>query len=189
MGNKTIMSLKFEAVKSLNVGGMKMIPIKTDEGKQVFVKTDKCFSFGVKKDKRFKTTSMSLKLDDATTASLQNIIGQCEAHLGKPLTKRVFYKDNTIYPKFKATTKLYEGANEVDASKYDDRCCDVKGVLEIGGILLNGDQASLQLKLYEALVKEHVREHVRLVTCLGVVILQGSRLTTIQIIVLVIFVG
>ena len=51
------MSLKFETVKPLNVGGMKMISVKTNEGKQVFVKTDKCFSFGVKKDKRFKTFS------------------------------------------------------------------------------------------------------------------------------------
>ena len=39
------MSIKFETVKPLNVGGMKMIPIKTDEGKQLFVKTGKCFSF------------------------------------------------------------------------------------------------------------------------------------------------
>ena len=156
------MSLKFEAAKSLNVGGMKMIPVKTNEDKPVFLKTDKCFSFGVKKDKRFKTTSMSLKLD-VTTAGLQSILEQCEFHLGKPLTKRVFYKDNTVYPKFKAATKLYEGADKVDSSEYEDRCCDVKAVLEIGGILLNGDQTSLQLKLYEVLVKEHAREHVRLV--------------------------
>ena len=101
------MSLKFKVVKSLNVGEMEMIPIKTNNDKKVFLKTDKCFSFGVKKDKRFKMMSMSLKLDDATTASLRYIIDQCEDHLGKPLTKRVFYKDNTVYPKFKATTKLY----------------------------------------------------------------------------------
>ena len=49
------MSIQFEAVKSLSVGNMKMIPMKTEEGKQVFVKTDKCFSFGVKKDKKFNT--------------------------------------------------------------------------------------------------------------------------------------
>ena len=36
------MSLKFEAVKSWNVG------------EQVFLKTGKCFSFGVKKDKRIE---------------------------------------------------------------------------------------------------------------------------------------
>ena len=94
------MSLKFEAVKSLNVGGMEMIPIKTNDDEQVFLKTGKCFSFDVKKDKRFKTMSVSLKLDDMTTVSLQSIITECEDHLGKPLTKRVFYKDNTVYPKF-----------------------------------------------------------------------------------------
>ena len=157
------MSLKFETVKSLNVGGMQMIPIKTNDDKSVFLKTDKCFSFGVKKDKRLKMTLMSLKLDDVTTVSLKNIIDQCEQHLGSPLSKKVFYKDNTIYPKFKATTKLYEGVNEVDHSKYEDRACDVKAVLEIGGILLNGDQTSLQVKVYEALVREHVCEHVRMV--------------------------
>ena len=96
-----------------------MIPIKTDDDKSVFLKTGKCFSFGVKKDKRFKTTSMSLKLDDVSTAILKNIIDQCERHLGSPLSKKVLYNDNTVYPKFKATTKLYEGViNEVDASKY-----------------------------------------------------------------------
>ena len=57
-------AIKFETEKSLNVGGMKMISVKTNEGKQLFVKTDKCFSFGVKKDKRFKTVSMSLVLDE-----------------------------------------------------------------------------------------------------------------------------
>ena len=43
------MSLKFEAVKSLNVGGMEMISIKTNDDKRVFVETGKCFLFGVKK--------------------------------------------------------------------------------------------------------------------------------------------
>ena len=84
------MSIKFETVKPLNVGGMKMIPIKTNEGKQLFVKTGKCFSFGVKKDKKFKTVSMSLILDEETLKTLKDIVSQCESHLGRPLTKRVF---------------------------------------------------------------------------------------------------
>ena len=122
------------------------------------------FSFCVKHEKKFKTKSMSLKLDsDGSVASLQSIIEQCETHLGKPLSKKVFYKDNTIYPKFKTDTKLYEGADEVDASKYEGQMCDVKAVLEIGGILLNGDKTSLQVKLYEALVREPVHDHVPLV--------------------------
>ena len=61
-----------------------MIPIKTNDVKPFFLKTDKCFSYGVKKDKKFKTLSMSLKLDVASSESLQSIIAQCESHLGMP---------------------------------------------------------------------------------------------------------
>ena len=159
------MSIPFKTEKSLNVAGMKLIPIKTNDDKQVFVKTNKCFSFGVKKDKEFKTVSMSLVLDEESSKTLKGIVRQCEDHLGHSLTKRVFYghDDNTIYPKLKPSTKFYEVDGEIDVSKYEEKVCDVKAVLEIGGILLNGDNASLQLKVYEALVKEHVREHVRLV--------------------------
>ena len=159
------MSIQFKTEKSLNVAGMKLIPIKTNDNKQVFVRTNKCFSFGVKKDKKFKTVSMSLILDEESSKTLKGIVRQCESHLGRPLTKRVFYgnDDKTIYPKLKPSTKFYEVTGEIDVSKYEEKVCDVKAVLEIGGILLNGDDASLQLKVYEALVKEHVREHVRLV--------------------------
>ena len=160
------MSVKFEAVKELNINNMKLIPIRTNDDKQVFVKTEKCFSFGVKKDKKFKTISMSLILNENSVETLKNIVKQCEDHLGRPLTKKVFYGNDekvTIYPKLKPSTKFYETEGEIDVSKYEDKLCDVKAVLEIGGILLNGDNASLQLKIYEALVKEHVREHVRLV--------------------------
>ena len=159
------MSIQFKNEKSLNVAGMKMIPIKTNDDKQVFVKTEKCFSFGVKKGKKFKTVSMSLVLDDETTKALKNIIDQCENHLGRPLTKRVFYgnDDNTIYPKLKPSVNFYEIDGEIDVTKYQDKICDVKAALEIGGILLNGDNVSLQIKVYEVLVKEPVREHVRLV--------------------------
>ena len=159
------MSIQFKTEKSLPVAGMNLIPIKTNDDKKVFVKTNKCFSYGVKKDKKFKTVSMSLVLDEESLGTLKDIIRQCEDHLGHPLTKRVFYgnDDNTIYPKLKPWTKFYEDDDEIDVLEYEEKECDVKAVLEIGGILLNGDNASLQLKVYEALVKEHVREHVRLV--------------------------
>ena len=72
------MSIQFKDEKSLNVAGMNMVPIKTNNGKQVFVKTGKCFSFGVKKDKKFRdVVSMSLVLDDETVQTLKNIIEQC----------------------------------------------------------------------------------------------------------------
>ena len=159
------MSIQFKAEKSLNVVGMKMIPIKTANDEQVFVKTNKCFSFGVKKDKKFKTVSMSLALDEETKKTLKNIVKECENHLGRPLTKKLFYgnDENTIYPKLKPSVKFYETDGEINVFKYEDKICDVKAVLEVGGILLNGGNVSLQVKFYEALVKEHVREHVRLV--------------------------
>ena len=86
--------------------------------------------------------------------------------MGRPLSKKIFYRKDdkvTVYPKLKDNTKLYETEGEIDVTKYEDKRCDVKAVLEIGGILLNGDKTSLQMKVYEALVKEHVREHVRMV--------------------------
>ena len=43
------MSLKFSEPKSINTGNMKMISVKTEEGKQVFVKTGKKFFFWRKK--------------------------------------------------------------------------------------------------------------------------------------------
>ena len=130
------MSLKFGEVKDINVGGMQIVPIRTEDDKPFYVTTG-------------KTASMSLKLDDGSASRLQDFLDQCEEHMGAPLTKRVFYKDITIYPKFKMTTKLYEGTEEVDVSKYEDWAYDVKAVLEIGGILLNGDKTSLEVKLYE----------------------------------------
>ena len=159
------MSIQFKAEKSLTVAGMKMIPIKTDDDEGVFVKTGKCFSFGVRRDNRFETVSMSLVLDEESLKTLKNIVKECEDHLGRPLTKKLFYSEygNTIYPKLKRYVKFYEDDAEINPLKYDEKICDVKAVLEVGGILLNGDNVSLQVKVYEALVKEHVREHVRLI--------------------------
>ena len=58
------MSLKFGEVKDINVGGMQIVPIRTEDDKPFYVTTGKCFSFGVKHEKKFKAASMSLKLDD-----------------------------------------------------------------------------------------------------------------------------
>ena len=82
------MSIQFEAVKELNINNMKLIPIKTNNDEQLFVKTNKCFSFGVKEDKKFKTVSMSLILDEDSAKTLKNIVDQCESHLDRSLTKK-----------------------------------------------------------------------------------------------------
>lgn len=161
------MSLKFIEPKSINIGEMKKIAIKTDEGKPLYVPTEKCHSFGVKKDNRFDTTSMSVVLDENSVKKFEDVIEQCEKHLGKSFSSKILYRRDdgtvTVYPKFKKHTKLYENGNEIDLLKYERKDCDVRAVLEIKGIILNGEKANLQVKLYEALVREKVYEHVRLV--------------------------
>ena len=162
------MSLKFSEPKSINIGNLKKIAIKTEDGKPVYIRTEKCHSFGVKKDKKFKTTSMSIVLDENSLKKIEDVVDRCEKHLGKPLSSKVLYRMDDasviVYPKFKNQTKLY-GAEEgeIDPSKYDGKNCKVKAVLEIGGVVLNDDKLNLQFKLYEALVREKVYEHVRLV--------------------------
>ena len=159
------MSLKFSEPKSINIGGMKKITVKTDEGKPLYIVTEKCHSFGVKKDERFKTTSMSLVLNENSIKTFEENIDLCEKHLGKSLSKVLYRRDDgtvTVYPKFKKFTKFYEDGEEIDPMKYERKNCDVKAVLEIEGIVLNGEKANLQVKIYEAMVRKKVYEHVRL---------------------------
>ena len=137
------MEMKFGEVRSINVDDMKVVPIRA-VGKPFYLTTGKCFSFGVKTSSDYGTKSMSLKLDE---------------HMGSPLTKRLFYNDDTVYAKLKSMTKFYEGSEEV--SEYENHLCDVKAVPEIGCILLNGESTCLQLTVYEALVREP--EHVRMI--------------------------
>ena len=103
------MNVKFSEPKSINIGGMKKITIKTAEGKPLYVRTEKCHSLGVKKDDRFKTTSMSVVLDEKSIKNFENIIEQCENHLGKSLSSNVLYRRDdgtvTVYPKFKKQKK------------------------------------------------------------------------------------
>ena len=123
------MSLKFSEPKSINIGGMKKITIKTDEGKPLYVYTEKCHSFGVKKDERFKTTSMALVLDENSIKKFGEIIEQCEKHLGKSLSKFLYRRDDGT------VTKSYEDGQEIDPMKYERKNCDLKAVLEIEGIV------------------------------------------------------
>ena len=46
--------------------------------------------------------------------------------------------------------------------KFEKKRFEIKCVLEIKGIILNEEKASLQVKIYEAMVCEKVYEHVRI---------------------------
>ena len=106
---------------------------------------------------------MSLELDDKSAASIRGIIKQCEIHLGKPLSRKVFER-KVIKARFRPDTTFYKGADEVDYFKYEKRQFEVKAVLEISGIWLEDGETSLQVKVYDALVRDPFRyEHIRMV--------------------------
>ena len=122
--------MKFGEVKNLNDGGagFKLVPIRREDDKPLYV-TGKCFGF-------YKGERLVLDLDRESVADLKNIVDQCETHLGKPMSKDVFY-----------------GKNSVESVE----SCDVKAVLEISGILVFSEyhHASLQVNVYDVLVRTH----------------------------------
>ena len=87
-------NLKFSEPASINIGDMKKVTIRKEDGKPLVIPTGKCFSYGVKKDVKYKTTSMSLVLDDVTVRAFEEICSQCEKHLGNPLSKLFYRRDD-----------------------------------------------------------------------------------------------
>ena len=110
---------------------------------------------------------MSIVLDETSVKKFEDIINRCEKELGKSHSSKVLYRRDdgtvTIYPKFKKHTKIYENGEEIEPAKYARKNCDVKAVLEVEGIILNGEKTNLQVKVYDAIVREKTYEHVRLV--------------------------
>ena len=68
------MNLKFSEPKNLNVNGMKKIFIKTTDENPVRIITKTCYSFGVKRDERYDSKSMSIVLDDDSVEKFKKII-------------------------------------------------------------------------------------------------------------------
>ena len=146
------MNPKFSEPKSISFGGMKKITVKTAERNPLYVYTEKCHSFGVKKDDRFKTTSMSNVLDETSVKKFEDIIDRCEKELGKSLSSKVLYRRDdgtvTVYPKFKKHTKIYENGEEIDPAKYargyqgrqllKNMITSIRILMIIGGKTLNG---------------------------------------------------
>ena len=163
-------NLKFSEPASINIGGLKKVTIRKEEGKPLVVPTGKCFSYGVKKDAKYKTTSMSLVLDDVTVRAFEEICSQCGKHLGSPLSKLLYRRDDgtvTVYAELKMAkgeifSKFYKDKDEIDHMAYEGKHCEVKAALAIEGIILSEKKASLQVKIHEAMVWEKVYEHVGL---------------------------
>ena len=55
-----------------------------------------------------------------------------------------------------------ENGAEIDPMVFEGKRCELKAVLEIEGIIVSEDKSSLQLKVYEAMIRKKVYEHVRI---------------------------
>ena len=142
--NPTNLKLKFSEPTSINIGDLMKITIRREDGKSLIIPTGKCFSYGVKKDVKYKSVSMSLVLDDVTTKAFGTILSQCEQHLGKPPSKFLYPRDDgttTAYVKLKTSkgeilSKFYEDKKKMDPMTYEEKHCEVKAALAIEGMIV-----------------------------------------------------
>ena len=145
--------------------------MKTGDGNPVRIVTKKCESFGVKKSEKFGTKSLSIILDEDSKNEFENIIENCKDHLKTNLSKVLYERNDgsvTIYPKtrdFEEFRSVFydEKGMEIDPMRFGGKRCELKTVLEIEGILVKEEDssASLQVKIYEAMLKEKVYKHKR----------------------------
>ena len=132
-------NLKLSESSSINIGGLKKITIRKEDGKPLVIATGKCFFFGVKKDTKYMSGLTSLDLNDVTVRTFETILAQCEKHLGKPLSKLLYRRDDgtvTIYSKLKVAkgeilSKFYKDREEIDPMTYEGKHCEVKAALAI----------------------------------------------------------
>ena len=168
--NPTDLKLKFSEPPPINISDMKKITIRREDGKPLVIPTRKCFSYGVKKDTKYKSVSMSLLLDDVTIGAFESVISQCEKHLGNPPSKFLYHRDDgtvTAYVKLKTAkgeilSKFYKDKKEIDPLTYEGKHCEVKAALAIEGIIISEKKVNFQVKIHEAMARKKIYEHVRL---------------------------
>ena len=162
--------LKFSEVKALK-NGAKKIFVRSGEGEPLRIVTEKCLSYGVKKSEKYNTKTISVVLGENSRKELEAVIEKCGGHLEKPLSKVLYEREDgsaTIYPKIREYEEYRsvfygENSSEIDPMKFEGKHCEIKCVLEIEGIIIGEEEkASLQLRVYEAMVRKKVYEHKRI---------------------------
>ena len=165
------MSLKFGEPKTLNnMENVKKIGVKTNDEKPLRIVTKKCLSYGVKKSEKYNSKTVSIVLDEDSVKELRNVIENCEDHLKTSLSKILYEREDgsvTIYPKirdFEEYKSVFydEKGVEIDPMELEGKRCEIKCVLEIEGIILSEDKSSLQVRIYEAMVRKKVYEHKKI---------------------------
>ena len=110
---------------------------------------------------------MSIVLDETTVEVMEKVISKAEQHLGKPLSKALYRREDgtaTIYAKLEKSkneilTKFYQDKKEIDSMTYEGKHCEVKAALRIS---VPEEKVNLQVKVYEAMVKKKEYERARL---------------------------
>ena len=148
--NPASVNPEFSEPTETNIDGLTIINIRQG-GKKLIIPTGKCFSSGVRKDVKFGTVGMSIVLDETTVEVIERVISKAEKHLGKPLSKTLYRREDgtaTIYAKLeksesKILTKFYQDGKEIDPMIYEGKNCEVKAALLISGILWKRDGSSV----------------------------------------------
>ena len=124
------------------------------------METEKCFSYGVRRNDKLNTLTMSLILDETTKEKLEEIIPECESKLSLPLSK-IFYRknQNTIYVKLTRNSTFFdENDKEINPIKFENKRFNTNAVLKIESITQSDNKNNLQIKLNDAVVKQPKKE-------------------------------
>ena len=116
LSNPSHLKLEFSEPKPISIANLTKITIRRKDGKSLIIPTGKCFSYGVRKDKKYKTESIALVLDETTAKAFESVLSQCESQLGRPVSKFLYRRDEgstTVYVKLKTSngeilSKFYE---------------------------------------------------------------------------------
>ena len=169
LSNPSDLKLEFSDPKTLDISNLTNINIRQG-GKPVIIATGKCFSYGVRKDRKYKTESMDLVLDETTVKSLRIRFVPMRKSPRQTRIEILISQRRRVRDRLRQAqngqgrdpVESYENGNEIDPLKYEGKHCDVKVTLAIEGLVV-GNNVNLQAKIHDANVQPKTYEHVRLV--------------------------
>ena len=155
------MSFKLSIPRPLiNNPNISKIWITANDDGPLFLETQKCFSYGVRKDEKINSLSMSLILDESTKQKIQEFIIVTNIE-----SSNIFYgkSQDTIYVKLTPDTTFYDiDDNEVNPLKFENKKFITNAILKLESITQSNDKNNLQIKPHDAVVKEpEKRKHFR----------------------------
>ena len=99
--NPASVNPEFSEPTTTNIDGLMMINIHQGE-KKLVISTGKCFFFGVKKDVKLGTVSMSIVLDETTVEAIEKVVSKAYNTWANP------YQRFCIYAKLKIQEQNFD---------------------------------------------------------------------------------